>query len=288
MLREYIAIPTAHMPTCYVEDTPPALRYFFSQLLALPKGGALLSAVFGVAKRASRVIPYSWLGALAPVRIIVGRVAARPGEGFETRCEATLLDATGMHSVVLALSKDPNAKLTVLLIPHGDSHPALAVKVPATAAAEASIAAERRVLTELRTSLSEEVLHTIPAVSDLPESQGRKALVTTALPGVPMTTRYHAWRHLASPAAVRADFATVEGWLVQFQGAAGGEATPIDMDGGTAGVLARRFARDAQLGEALRSLGAVYSRLRLSLTPKTAVHGDFWFGNVLLSGDEVT
>jgi hypothetical protein len=288
VLREYIAIPSAHMPTCYVEDTPKALRYFFSQLLALPKGGAVVSAVFGVAKRAFRVIPYPWLGAVAPARIIVGRVAARPGEGFETRRAATLLDATGMHSVVLALSKDPNAKLTVLLIPHGDSQPALAVKVPATAAAEASIAAERRVLTELHARLSDNVLDTIPAVADLPESRGRTTLVTSALSGAPMTTRYHAWRHLASPAAVSADFATVERWLARFQCAAGGEPTPIDMDGGTAVVLARRFARDAQLGVALRSLDAVYSRLRLSLTPKTAVHGDFWFGNLLLVGDEVS
>ncbi len=288
MLREYLAIPSAHMPTVYVEDTPQALRYFFSQLLALPKGGAVLSAVFGVAKRASGVIPYQWLGSVAPVRITVGRVAAKPGDGFETRRDATLLDPTGMHSLVLALSKDPNAKLTVLLFAHGESQPTLAVKVPATSAAEASIAAERRVLSELRAGLSEEVLDTIPAVSELSESQDRTALVTTALPGVPMTTRYHAWRHLASPEAVRTDFATVERWLVHFQSAASREPTPIDMDGGTARVLARRFARDAQLGEALRSLGAVYSRLRLNLTPETAVHGDFWFGNLLLVGDEVS
>src|ERR1700730_14891432 len=36
MLREYVAIPSALAPTCYVEDTPEALRYFFSELLALP------------------------------------------------------------------------------------------------------------------------------------------------------------------------------------------------------------------------------------------------------------
>jgi len=287
-LREYIAIPSAHMPTCYVEDTPQALGYFLSQRLALPKGGAALSAVFGVAKRASRVIPYRWLGAVAPVRITVGRVAAKGGDGFEARRGATLLDVPGMHSLVLALSKDPNAKLTVLLFPYGASQPALAVKVPATPAAEASIVAETRVLTELHASLSKRILESIPALSELPESRGRTTLVTTALPGAPMTSRYHAWQHLASPDAVRADFAAVERWLVQFQGAAGEEPTPIDMDGGTAGVLARRFARHAQVGEAMRSLGAVYSRLRLSLTPKTAVHGDFWFGNLLLVGDEVS
>jgi hypothetical protein len=288
VLREYIAIPSIQMPTCYVEDTPQALRYFFSQLLALPKGGGALSAVFGVAKGASRVIPYRWLGSVAPVRITVGMVAARPGDGFEARRDATLLDATRMYAVVLALSKDPNAKVTVLLFPHGNPQPAFAAKVPATKAAEASIAAERDVLTELHARLSEEVLNTIPAVSELPESLGRTTLVTTALPGVPMTTRYHAWRHLASPDAVRADFATVERWLVRFQRNAYAKPTPIDMDAGTAGVLARRFARDAHLGEALRSLDAVYSRLRLSLMPKTAVHGDFWFGNLLLVGDEVS
>ncbi|MGZ3397348.1 MAG: phosphotransferase, partial [Isosphaeraceae bacterium] len=141
---------------------------------------------------------------------------------------------------------------------------------------------------DLRARIPQRVLDTIPAVSELAEFQGLTALVTTALRGVPMTTRYHAWRHMASPEAVRADFASVEKWLVQFQGAASGEPAPIDMDGGTASVLARRFAGDPDLEEALRGLGAVYARLRLSLTPKTAVHGDFWFGNLLLVGDHVS
>lgn len=288
VLREYVAIPSVQMPTCYVEDAPQTLRYFFSQLLALPRGGALVSAMFGVAKRASRLLPYRWLGAAAPVRLTLGRVAPTPGDGFKVRGDATLLEATRMRSLVLALSKDPNAKLTILLFPPGDPQPTLAVKVPATPAAEASIAAERRVLTELRARLPQVVLDTIPAVSELAGFHGLPALVTTALRGMPMTTRYHAWRHLASPEAVRADFASVERWLVQFQGAAGAQPAPIDMDSGTAGVLARRFAGDLELEEVLRSLGAVYSRLRLSLTPKTAVHGDFWFGNLLLAGDHVS
>ena len=289
MLREYVAIPSAHAPTCYVEDTPQALRYFFSELLALPRGGAVKSALLGAAKRAARLpVPWSALGAVAPIRVAVGRIPFRPSGIIGLGNEAGLLGVAGMETVVIALSKDPNAKVTLLLIPSGTDQPTVVVKVPTTKGAEATIAAERRVLTDLRHRLPAAVLATIPTITHLDEADGRVALVTTALPGSPMRNRYHAWKHLASADAVREDFMAVERWLAGFQSATAGSPEPVDMDSGSVAILRRRFVDDPTLEATITTLGAIHTRLRASKTPRTAVHGDFWFGNLLVSGGELS
>jgi lipopolysaccharide/colanic/teichoic acid biosynthesis glycosyltransferase/O-antigen/teichoic acid export membrane protein len=294
VLREYVAIPSPTPPTCYVEETPLALRYFFTQVSALPGGGAAISAVLAAAKKAARFIfPAALIGALAPTRIVVGRlpteVSASPASGSHRRLDASdLLDVRDMETIVLALSKDPNAKLTVLLLPRGGSRPTLAVKVPTTEAAEGNIFAERRVLSELNARLPASMLATIPTTSDMLNVEGRPILVATALPGSPMAARYHGWRHVATPSAVEADFKMVGEWLAKFQSATAGVSMPIDMDGGITDVLRTRFANDLSLDSALARLSATYARLSKTTTPRTAVHGDFWFGNLLVAGDEIS
>jgi hypothetical protein len=295
ILREYIAVPSASQPTCYVESSPAALRYFFTQLLTVPRGRAGMSAALAAVKRVAGFIwPVDVLGSFAPIRIVVGRTlgsatvsatdAAEPGSGEGH----ALLDVPGMRTVVLALSKDPNAKVTVLLMPRGSQRPTRAIKVPTTAEAMASVATERRVLADLHARLPRPILASIPRLLELPEFRGRPLLVTTALAGSPMSTRYHAWRHIATPASVRGDFAAVQAWLAKFQSLGTGPTGPVDMDGGASEVLRRRFADDPRVGEVLARLAAVHARLRATSTPRTAVHGDFWFGNLLLVGDHIS
>ncbi len=265
LLREYVGIPSLDPPTCYVEDSPSALRYFLTQLVTLPRGGAVMTAALAAIQNMTRYFfPAGLLRSAAPARIALGRV--RPGVTAPTGDRvapavnegSSLLDMPGMQTLFIALSKDPNAKVSVLLIPRGRTQPTLAVKLPTTVGAEATIAAERA------------------------------SLVTTALPGSPMTTRYHAWRHLATPAAVRADFLAVQTWLAKFQTASAAERAPIDMDGGTTDTLRMRFAGEPRLDGLLFRLNAVHARLRANTTPRTAVHGDFWFGNLLLVGGEIS
>jgi hypothetical protein len=237
--------------------------------------------------------PAAFVGSIAPIRIVLGRVgvrrsirAAYPGLAEPPRSGA-LLDMTGMRSLVLALSKDPNAKITVLLIPDGGGRPTLAIKLPTTHAAQASIAAEKGVLASLRARLPDVALATIPSLERVP-GLPKQSLVTNALPGLPMTTRYHAWRHLGNPARVRADFLMVGAWLAGFQSAVTGPRQPVDMDGGVTSLLCHRFREDPQLDELVARLADVYARLRTTSTPRTPVHGDFWFGNILLSGEKVS
>jgi aminoglycoside phosphotransferase len=282
LLREFIAVPTVDPPTCYVEESRAALRYFLTQLLALPRGGAAKSAGLAAINRIARVfVPAGLVGSTAPVRIVLGRI---PDRGVAR----SLVELRGMQMLVVALSKDPNAKVTVLLIPIGSDRPSLAIKIPTTAAADATIAAERRMLLDLHARLPSDVLASVPALKDLAEVRGHSWLVTTALPGVPMTTRYHAWRHVSNPTAVDADFRAVEAWLARFQSASAGPRSPLDMDGGTTELLRRRFAGDPLLDERLARLSDIHSRLRSTTTPRTAVHGDFWFGNVLMAGQQIS
>ena len=287
LLREYVAIPTLEPPTCYVEDSASVLRYFLTRLVTLPRGGAVRTAALAAIQNLTRYFfPAGLLGWAAPARIALGRVG--PGSAASADETGSLLDMSGMQTLFIALSKDPNAKVSVLLIPRGRTQPTLAVKLPTTAAAEATIAAERAVLIDLHFRLPGPILATIPRPRVLQEVRGRPSLVTTALPGSPMTTRYHAWRHLASPEAVRADFLAVERWLAKFQGASAAERMPIDMEGGATEVLRRRFAGDPRLDDVLARLNAVHARLRASSSPRTAVHGDFWFGNLLLLGGDIS
>jgi Phosphotransferase enzyme family len=295
ILREYIAIPSANSPTCYVEDSRATLKYFFTELIALPRGSAALAASLQAAKGVARkFFPATLVGSVAPIRLVLGRVRMSQAASADHPAVAdpagqgTLLELPGMHSLVVALSKDPNAKITVLLIPHGGRRPTLAIKLPTTQAAEAAIRRERGVLRELRAGLPRTILASIPALEHLRELTGTPSLVTTALPGSPMTTRYHSWRHLANPSAVRTDFLAVEAWLGAFQGASAGPRRPIDMHGGTFAILRRRFILEPELDESLAALAAVHARLRKATTPRTAVHGDFWFGNVLMAGEKVS
>src|SRR6266571_5238425 len=242
LLREYVGIPSLDPPTCYVEDSPSALRYFLTQLVTLPRGGAVMTAALAAIQNMTRYFfPAGLLRSAAPARIALGRV--RPG----------------------------------VTAPTGDR-----------VGAEATIAAERAVLIDLHFRLPGPILDSIPRPRVLQEVRGRPSLVTTALPGSPMTTRYHAWRHLATPAAVRADFLAVQTWLAKFQTASAAERAPIDMDGGTTDTLRMRFAGEPRLDWLLFRLNAVHARLRASTTPRTAVHGDFWFGNLLLVGGEIS
>jgi len=225
---------------------------------------------------------------------VVGRMASAapaPSVAFarDGAIEASrLLDVRDMQTIVLAMSKDPNAKLTVLLVPHGQTKPALAVKVPTTEVAEGSVIAERRLLAELQLRLPPQLLVTIPRSTEVVGAEGSPILVVSALPGSPMSTRYHGWRHVATRSAVEADFKMAGSWLARFQAATAAEQRPIDMDGGVADILSSRFADDPSIDAALTRLRNTHARLCASTTYRTAVHGDFWFGNLLAIGDQIS
>jgi Phosphotransferase enzyme family len=190
---------------------------------------------------------------------------------------------SGLQSLVACASKNPNAKFTVLLVSPTTRRPVHAVKVPTTDIAACAVEDEARMLVELH-RLRTAVAGTIPRFVDAVEFDGRLGIVMTAVNGTPMTTSYLRWRHTATPGAVAADFAAVDAWVADFQHGTSGETAAVDMDGGVAARLATRFGDHVALGEALDRLAEVHGRLRTNAVPRTAVHGDLWVGNVLVSG----
>ena len=194
------------------------------------------------------------------------------------------VETSGLQSLVVGTSKYPNAKITILLVSPASGRPVLAVKAPTTDAAARAVESETRVLTEIRRLVPERLRLTIPRVVRVVEFGGRPAVVTTAVQGLLMTTSYVRWRHTASPARVAADFAAVEAWLGDFQRETAREPAPVNMDAAVSARLQSRFADDPLLDADLDRLAQMQERLRHSTVVRTAIHGDMWFGNVLLSG----
>lgn len=196
--------------------------------------------------------------------------------------------AGGFESVVAGTSKDPNAKVVVLLVSPQTGAPVFAVKAPTTAAAECAVETEARALADLADRDLGALGATIPRIVGMLDFEQRRAPAMTALPGRPLSTAYARGRHTRNRRRVAADFAAVDGWLAEFQRATAGERAAVEMDAGVLARLRTRFDCDPALDGDLERLAAVHTRLRLDEVPRTAVHGDFWFGNVLVSDGRVT
>jgi Phosphotransferase enzyme family len=198
-----------------------------------------------------------------------------------------LLDEPGTRAVVLAASRDPNAKMTVLLLEEGSSSLGRVVKVPTTDEAATAVAREAAILAELDVRLAGSLRATVPTMLGTVEVAGRVALVVEVLPGTPMATGYHGFHHVARPAAVAADFGAAESWLAAFQLATSGPLMRLTMGEQVIDGVERRFAGHPHVGNVLRALGRIEGRLGSEQVPRTAVHGDFWFGNLLVDAGEV-
>lgn len=199
-----------------------------------------------------------------------------------------LLNLPGSRTVMLDSSRDPNAGVTMLLIPAGTHQPELAVKLATTQAAADVIAREARLLAALGQRPVGRTRSTLPQLVGFFEADGMLAVATSVVPGVPMRTRYHAFGYLRRPAAVRADFAAASNWLSSLQADTAAEPEPVSLLAGVPEAIAARWpdaARAALVAEALKLVAA---RLAAARTPRTVVHGDFWAGNVLVTGAAVT
>lgn len=221
-----------------------------------------------------------------------------------------LLHEPGVRVVVLDMSKDPNAKVTLMLLAERDHPPARrwalrpsrgahdsggdqrslgrVVKIPTTDVAEVVVATETGRLAALSLHLPDALRETIPDVLGMADADGRAALIVSALPGTPMATLYHRWRHTARQAVVTADFDAASDWLARFQAATAGRAISLGVGEETIDRLVARFPDEPNLAPALEILAAADARLSQVTVARTAVHGDFWCGNLLVDRGRVT
>lgn len=198
------------------------------------------------------------------------------------------VERSGLRSIVLGTSKDPNRKVTLLLVSPDTGRPVFAIKAPTTDAAASVVEAEASVLLELSKLRLGPAGSAVPRFVEWVDFQGRPAMVTAALEGTPLRTMYLRWGHTADASRVAADFAAVGAWLADFQGSTAREPRAIDMDAGVFTRLRSRFSGHPQLDGNLDRLGEILSRLDDYRVPRTALQGDLWFGNVLLDDERVS
>jgi aminoglycoside phosphotransferase (APT) family kinase protein len=193
----------------------------------------------------------------------------------------------GLQALIIGASKDPNAKITMLLVSPENNRPTLVVKIPTTDVAARAVEAETEFLRQLEKLRVDALRRTVPRVVDVVECSGRLAVVSTAVPGIPMTTSYFEWRHTRSAPHVAADFVAVGDWLASLQSETNTDPAELEMDGGIISRLRNRFAEGREFDEDIERLARIADRLRDDTVPRTVVHGDFWLGNVLLERQRV-
>jgi hypothetical protein len=296
-----------------VQVSAPSLSWFARSVLTIPSGMARLALpadlALRVLRRSAATPLLSWL---APGWVIVGRregAAADPAVDADSSSVAlwpagaghgpgdgghdlpsleAMISGPGIRTVVLGASKDPNAKLSVLVWPAGEPVPDRVVKVPTTERAAAAVAAEEAALLQLSERLQGPLRETVPTVLGRADAWGRPALVMGALPGTPMATLYHRYRHTADQAAVAADFEAAGDWLAAFQQSTAAGSHRLSAGDGLAARLSGRFPDAGGLDEVLASMGLIEDRLGQVTVADTAVHGDYWFGNLLVRDGRVS
>jgi hypothetical protein len=198
---------------------------------------------------------------------------------------ADVLARPGTRVVLLGGSRDPNAKVTLVLL--DDHGPAFVVKAATTQAAAHVVRNEGYLLDGLAGIGLGSLAPTVPRALGYLSAEGLPALVTTALVGVPMSVRYHAWRHTARRRKVRADFAAAGAWLAGLQRRTAGRVAPITLLGDAMRSIEERFAGHPALPRLHARLDTSAAALSAHSTPRTVVHGDYWYGNLLTEGGRV-
>ncbi len=209
------------------------------------------------------------------------------GYGWLPERAAGLLSGSA-RGVLLSASKDADAKLTFVATSGRRRSGQVAVKVPTTPQASAAVEAEGRMLVALRRLPLGAVHATVPRYIESSGRDGWTVLVSTVLPGTPMSVDYHHWLHTARPSAVRSDLDRAAAWLHAFQEATAGPAAPLTWATDVADQLAGRWDGHPDLAAALERLAVAHEHLSPHASVTSAVHGDFWCGNVLVQGDEVS
>jgi aminoglycoside phosphotransferase (APT) family kinase protein len=192
-----------------------------------------------------------------------------------------VLARPGTRAVLLAGSKDPNAKVTVVLLDGYGA--AFVVKVPTTSGAAEVVKEEARLLESVRGLRIGRLATTVPQPLGYLDASGLPALVTNALAGTPMTVRYHGWRHTARRRRVRADFAAAGGWLAELQTRTAGARARVTLLADAMDRIGSRFPDHPELPRLRHRLAGAADRLSRCATPRTVVHGDYWYGNLLVA-----
>jgi hypothetical protein len=194
--------------------------------------------------------------------------------------------------VVIGIDADPAGKVTMLLL---DDHgrPRAVAKVGRRPGSDARrLTNEHAALIRVRRHRLATIAESVPRPLLLGRVAGRLVLVTSAVPGAPLSVRYYRPGHVRSAARVGADFTAAARWLAAFQSDTG--LTTISCEQAWHTYLAPLLDRYRATVGWSNWEAALHARMRRwaedlgsEPVPVGAVHGDYCIGNVLLDGDAV-
>lgn len=72
--RELIVLPTLSRPILVVDDKDTSVDYLWGSVATVPPGLAWTAVPAAIALRLARMLPWSWTGAVAPGRVVIGRL----------------------------------------------------------------------------------------------------------------------------------------------------------------------------------------------------------------------
>jgi hypothetical protein len=182
------------------------------------------------------------------------------------------------------VDRSPEAKVVLLMFDALGSLVAVA-KVARSQAAENGLQREHRALRSVGCARSAALVASVPRALALMRVGQWLTLVQTPASGRPMTADYFSAGHVDNPAAVSSDFGAAGEWLAVLQNGtssgriAGHEAAerwlfPVMDD-------CLGLAGDDRLQELFAATRCRVAETHATTVPVTAVHGDFWMGNIL-------
>ncbi len=193
--------------------------------------------------------------------------------------------------LVIGIDADLRGKVTMLLV-DGAGHPAAVAKVARTGASEHALVAEYSALGDLQALVGGSE-PSLPRPLLFERVRNHAVLVTSTVPGVPLSVGYYRRGHVRSAERVGADFAAAGDWLARFHQVAGVSTVPLAE--AWQSHLAPLFARYRHVVGRSEWETRLVDRLRLEAddlgdlaVPLGFVHGDYCIGNVLLDRGAVT
>ncbi len=189
------------------------------------------------------------------------------------------------RSAVLGLDRSDEAKVVSLLFDAAGALVAVA-KVARSSSGERALEAERDALRAVGCTHSAGLAGTAPRALALFRAAGRLTLVQTPARGRPMSVDYYSVGHVSDPSAVAVDLAAAGDWLTLLhRGTWGGRTTVAEASRRWLLPVLESYQRDVgDDGPERALLTAARARVEVhaaATVPVTAVHGDFWMGNVL-------